>query len=185
MRVTIYDKSPGPGFMQWCLKTCWLLGCIFQKFVGAVDDYHGASSWTDARAWLMNRKTPLSVIQYWGHGSPGTVWLNLKPISTAEWLSLKSILTPDSLVWFRVCSAFQDRLGQVFAKQLADELGCTIGGHTRIIGLFQGGLYTIRPNSMPSWNVSEGMELSHVRADFKPWLKHTIFCLRTSIPKGW
>lgn len=184
MRVTIYDKNPGKGFMQWCLKTSWLLGCVFQKLIGAVDAYYGASSWADAKAWLMEQGTPLTVVQYWGHGSPGTVWLAEKPIPTAEWLTLKPLLVPDSLVWLRVCSAFQGRTGQTFAKRLADGLGCTIGAHTRVIGLFQGGLYTITPNSMPSWSVDEGTE-STWHPEFQPWLKHTIICLRTSIPKGW
>lgn len=184
MRVTIYDKNPGAGFMQWCLKTSWLLGCIFQKLVGAVDDYYGASSWADAKAWLNKQSTPLTVIQYWGHGSPGTVWLASKPIPTSEWLSLKPLLVPESLLWFRVCEAFKGPSGQVFAKRLADKLGCTIAAHTRIIGLFQGGLYTIKPNTMPSWSVEEGM-LPTWRPDFQPWLKHTVLCLQWWIPKGW
>lgn len=184
MRVTIYDKNPGPGAMQWFLKTSWMLGCWFQKLVGAVDAYHGAESWADAKAWLEAQKTPLTVIQYWGHGSPGAVWLAGHHIPTTEWLSLKPLLVPNSLVWLRVCEAFQGPTGQVFAKRLADGLGCTVGAHTRIIGLFQGGLYTIHPNTMPSWPVEEGMEKPW-RPDFKPWLKHSIFCLRTSIPKGW
>lgn len=185
MRVTIYDKNPGTGLMQKFLKTSWLVGCWFQKLVGAVDDYYGASSWEDAKAWLVKQETPLTTIQYWGHGSPGIVWLAGTPIYTSQWLSLKPFLSPDSLVWFRVCSSFQGRAGQAFSKRLADGLGCTIGGHTRIIGLWQGGLYTLAPNSMPSWSVDEGINISNIRDDFKFWNKHTILCLGTSIPKGW
>lgn len=184
MRVTIYDKNPGVGFGQWLLKTCWLLGCLFQKLVGAVDDYYGASSWAEAEAWLKSKKTPLTVIQYWGHGSPGTVWLAGNPL-TQNWLSLKPLLSKDALLWFRVCSSFQGSVGHTFSKQLADGLGCTVAGHTRIIGLWQGGLYTRTPNSLPSWLVDEGANPSGLRDDFKFWNKHTIFCLKTSIPKGW
>jgi len=184
MKVTIYDKNPGPGFMQWCLKTSWLLGCVFQKLIGVVDAYHGVASWAEAKTWLKSRGEPVTVLQYWGHGSPGTVWLAGNPIPTAEWLSLKPLLIPESLVWLRICSAFQGRVGQVFAKQMADGLGCTIGAHTYIIGLFQGGLHTMKPNSMPSWDAAEGTEVKW-RPDFQPWLPHSILCLQWWIPKGW
>lgn len=184
MRVTIYDKVAWPGFMQWCLKTSWLLGCIFQKLVGAVDDYYGASSWEDAKAWL-DSKGSLSSIQYWGHGSPGVIWLAGQAVPTQNWLSLKPLLLDDSVVWFRVCDSFQGVAGQAFSRTLANGLGCTIAGHTRIIGLWQGGLYTRTPNSFPSWSVDEGGEPSWLREDLKWWNKHTVLCLRTSVPKGW
>lgn len=183
MRLTIYDKNPGEGFMQWCLKTSWLLGCVFQKLIGAVDDYHGIESWVEAKEWLKS-KGPIDVLQYWGHGSPGIVWLAGHPITMSQWLSLKPLLTSDSLVWLRVCSAFQGRFGQVFAKQMADGLGCTIGAHTYVIGLFQPGLHTMKPKSMPSWPVDEGTE-PRWRSDFQPWLTHSILCLQWWIPKGW
>jgi hypothetical protein len=186
MRVTIYDKNPGPGFMQWFLKTSWLVGCLFQKFVGAVDDYYGATSWDDAKDWLMKQKTPLKVVQYWGHGSPGIVWLSGNQIMTSDWLSLKPLLSSDSLLWFRVCNSFQGAAGQGFSRKLADGLNCTIAGHTRVIGLFQGGLYTRTPRSIPSWDIAEGTgKPSFIGEEITPWNKHTIFCLRTSIPKGW
>lgn len=185
MKVTIYDNNPGPGFGQWCLKISWLLGCIFQKLVGAVDAYYGADSWEDAKAWLKKQPAPLTVVQYWGHGSPGTVWLASDPIPTNEWLSLKPLLVSDSLLWFRCCSTFQGTIGQAFSRTLANGLSCTIAGHTRIIGFFQGGLYTRTPNSFPSWSVQEGEERSNLRDDFKFWNKHTILCLQWWIPKGW
>lgn len=183
MKVTIYDKNPGPGFLQWCLKTSWLLGCMFQKLVGAVDDYHGASSWEDAKTWLLSRG-PLTSIQYWGHGSPGVIWLNDKAIPIREWLALKPVLSPNSILWFRVCSAFQGKVGQEFSRLLANNLGCTIAGHTRVIGIWQGGLYTRTPFSSASWSAEEG-ENPKWREDLSPWLKHTIICLRTSVPKDW
>lgn len=185
MRVTIYDKNPGEGFFQWFLKTSWLLGCVFQKLIGAVDAYYGAMSWDDAQTWLLTQKSPITVIQFWGHGGPGTLWFAGKATSTEEWLSIKPILVPQSLVWFRSCSVFQGPDGQVFAKRLADGLNCTIAGHTHIVGLFQGGLYTQKPNTMPSWSITEGVLPSRWRSDFSPWLKHTILCLQWWIPKGW
>lgn len=187
MKVTIYDKKPGTGFSQSFLMLCWAVGCWFQKLVGAVDDYFGAESWEHAEEWLKRRGKPISQIQYWGHGSPGCVWLAQKLITVQQWLNIKAVLEPsqDTLIWFRTCSTFQGSKGHAFSKALADGLGCTIGGHTRIIGPLQGGLHTRKPSADPSWPDSEG-ELpkswwpSHLR-----WGPHTIICLATKIPKGW
>lgn len=184
MKVTLYDKNPGPGLMNKFLKLSWFVGCWFQKFIGAVDDYHGIESWDETKTWLAARG-PLSEIQYWGHGSPGRIWLAESILPTSEWLALKPMLTPDSLLWFRACSTFQGNIGHRFSQKLADELNCTIGGHTRIIGIWQGGLYTRKPNTPASWSTDEGGEKSFLREDFKFWNKHTILFLRTSIPKGW
>lgn len=184
MKVTLFDNNPGPGLMNRFLKLAWLVGCWFQKIIGAVDDYHAIDSWTEAKEWL-NSKGPISQIQYWGHGSSGTVWLAEEVVPMKEWLSLKPCLAPDALIWFRTCSTFKGWYGQYFSKTLADGLNCTIGGHTRVIGIWQGGLYTRKPNSFASWSMNEGGEPSKLREDFKFWNRNTIFCMRTSIPKDW
>lgn len=184
MKVTLYDNNPGTGTMNRFLKLAWFLGCWFQKLIGVVDDYHPIDSWEETKVWLAARG-PLEVVQYWGHGSVGTVWLAEKPLIVDEWLSLKPLMTPNSLLWFRTCNTFKGRGGYAFSKILANGLNCTIAGHTRIIGIFQGGLYTRKPFTDPSWDVAEGGEPSKLREDFKFWNKHTIFCMRTSIPKDW
>lgn len=185
MRVTVYDKNPGAGFSQWFLKTCWELACWFQKLVGAVDAYYGAKSWEDAQKWLLEQKRPLTVIQYWGHGSPASVWLAQKLVPASEWLSLKPAVVPETLLWFRACSVFQNMSGQSFSQKLANGLGCTIAGHTFVIGPFQGGLHTRRPNTEPSWPFHEGTLKSKWPDHLKWWNPNTIFCLRTKIPEGW
>lgn len=185
MRVTFYDKNPGKGFMQWLLKTSWLVGCWLQKLFGAVDEYHGVESIDEMREWMKSKNTTFSSIQYWGHGSPGTVWVSSKPYFDYQWLWLAGFVNPDSIVWFRICSLFQGRLGERFSRTLADHLGCTIAGHTRIIGIWQGGLHTRKANSDASWSLTEGTEESKLRDDLKFWNKNTILFLRTSVPKGW
>lgn len=188
MRVNIYDKKPGPGVNQWFLKTFWWFGCFIQKLFGKVDDYYGATSWDDALTWLSSKPDgTLSSIQYWGHGSPGAVYLAGEVLSWSKFITaVRSKVTPASLVWWRVCSSFQGPQGYVFSKKLADELNCTIAGHTREIGPMQGGLHTRKPQTDPSWPLTEG-ELP------KSWLtsigwaggNNTIFCLTTKIPDGW
>lgn len=185
MRVTIYDKTPGTGFMQWCLKTSWLIGCWLQKLFGAIDDYHGVSSLYEINTWLKSKKTTFSSVQYWGHGSPGVIWISGTPTFSTDWMFIRPLLTKESILWFRICSLFQGEDGQAISRKLADGLNCTIAGHTRIIGLWQGGLYTRKPYSLPSWPLAEGSESSWIRDDFRFWEKHTISCLRTTIPEGW
>jgi hypothetical protein len=185
MRVAVYDKNPGAGTSQWGLALSWRIGCFLHKLFGKLDDYYAASSWDEAIAWLLTQPKPLTSVQYWGHGSPATIWLAGVAAGADMWLKLKPKMTTASIVWFRVCSAFQGRPGQVFAKRLAHGLGCTIAAHTRIIGVFQGGLHTLKPGATPSWPDEEG-ELPGKLA--KLGLRggnNSIFCLRANVPEGW
>lgn len=188
MKVTFYDKNPGKGAGQAFLKLSWLVGCWLQKLFRQVDDYHGIGSVEEMKAWLESKNTTFSSIQYWGHGSPGTVWVSGKPYGVLSWFWLAPFIERESLVWFRVCSLFQGTVGEKFSITLANNLGCNIAGHTRIIGIWQGGLHTRPPHSLPNWALEEGTEVrkwSWLGDHFRFWNKNTIFCLKTSIPKGW
>jgi hypothetical protein len=187
MRVTIYDKNPGQGFSQWFLKTSWLVGCFIQKLFGKVDDYFGASSWEEASAWLEQQPTPILSIQYWGHGSPGRVWLAQRQLRLEYFDCLMGRITRDTVIWFRTCSTFQGTLGLAFSQEYSTALNCTIAGHTRIIGPLQGGLRTRTPGSFPSWSVHD-TEFSKYGSWIPVWARwgdHTVTCLATKIPEGW
>ncbi len=185
MRVAIYDANPGEGFSQWFLCLTWRVGCFIHKFFGKLDDYHAATSWDDAIAWLLRQEKPLLSVQFWGHGSPATIWNGGTPAGVEVFLKLKPKMTPASIVWFRVCSAFQGRAGQDFAIKLAAGLGCTIAAHTRIIGLLQGGLHTLKPGASPSWPETE-VELPGKLAKLGLARgNNTVFCLRANVPEGW
>jgi hypothetical protein len=185
MRITIYDKNPGPGIGQWLLSFSWRVGCFLQKLFGKVDKYYGAESWEDACYWIELQNVELSSVQYWGHGSPGTVWLAGKEIPLSRFIyALKWYVSPETVVWFRTCSTFQGSVGHSFSWLLANELNCIVAGHTRIIGLVQGGLHTRRPNTMPSWPVTEG-ELENAKWPYVELGNNSIFCLTTKIPNGW
>lgn len=185
MRLTVYDKRPGEGLGQWFLMASWAVGCWLQKRLGLVDAYYGAESWMDAAKWLQSHEGPIESIQYWGHGSPGAVWMAGKVMPSTFFEPVKRKLNPESTVWFRCCSVFQGEAGHRFAKKLADSLGCVIAGHTVVIGPWQGGLHTIKPFSEPSWPASEHEEPGPLPAHLFPVFPNTIFCLRTRIPEGW
>ena len=88
MRVTVYDKKPGVGLSQWFLSFFWAAGCFIQKLFGKVDAYYGATSWDDAMSWLVGRPGTLTSVQYWGHGSPGIVWLAQMAIPLEKFIIL-------------------------------------------------------------------------------------------------
>jgi hypothetical protein len=186
MRVTVYDKKPGVGLSQWFLSFFWAAGCFIQKLFGKVDAYYGATSWDDAMSWLVGRPGTLTSVQYWGHGSPGIVWLAQMAIPLEKFIFvMKQKVDPSSILWWRTCSSFQGAQGHAFSKRLADSLGCTIAGHTRIIGPVQGGLHTRKPLTEASWPVTEGELPKSWLPGHLRWGPHSIFCLTTKIPSGW
>jgi len=185
MRVTIYDRNPGAGLGQWFLKASWAVGCWLQKRLGLVDDYYGAASWLEAAEWLRQHEGPFQSIQYWGHGSPGLVWLAGKSMPEAFFAPVKPKLTADSTIWFRCCSVFCGAWGQEFSRMLADSLGCVIAGHTVTIGPWQGGLHTRKPFTSPSWPATEREPGTGIPVHLLPVFPNTIFCLTTTIPEGW
>jgi hypothetical protein len=187
MRVTIYDKLPGHSFMQRCLGFSWFLGCWFQKLIGKVDKYYGASSWADAIDWLKAQQPALLTnIQYWGHGRPGKVMLAGRYLDIGTMVALKPCVAPNTIIWFRTCSTFQGVPGHEFSSTLSNLLGCVVAGHTRVIGLFQGGLHTRRAGAPASWPTTEGEFKENILSNNGLiWGNNTIFCLTTDVPKGW
>jgi hypothetical protein len=185
MRVAVYDKNPGAGFSQRFLAFTWLVGCFLHKLFGKLDDYKACSSWDEAIGWLLSREGTLTSIQFWGHGSPGALWNNGKAAYESTFLKLKPKVTRESIIWFRACSVFQGQRGWDFSRTLANGLGCTVAGHTRIIGLLQGGLHTRQPNQSPIWPITEGELSGPLAKSGMAFGNKTIFCLRATVPPGW
>lgn len=188
MRVIIYDNDPGPGFMNWFLRLSWAVGAWLQKLFGKTDKVYGAPSWEHALAWLDVQPGPLKALHYWGHGSPGYVWLAQKTPDLPVFMKkLAPKVNADTEVWFRVCHLFHGKKGQDFARELAHGLGCTVAGHTRLIGLFHSGLHTLKPGMTPTWNPLEGDGLPGIATSLglRWWENNTIICFRSTIPPGW
>lgn len=179
-RVVVYDANPGPGLGQWGLKTSWAIAARLQRLFGAADAVYGATSWTDAVQWLAGQPGRLS-IQYWGHGNPGFVWLAGDKLPPSMLVCLRGRV---ELLWFRTCSTFQGLRGMSFADYVAKLVDGKVAGHTRIIGLFQGGLHSHLPGASLMWPAGEG-EPNSILPGYLTWGPRTVFCLATKIPDGW
>lgn len=196
--IMFYDSSDWAGEQ---LRFSWITGGKFYKTFRGVEHHQGFDSWVEALKWIVSVEPDKKInsIQFWGHGSPGRVWINGEALSarsvlaTSEHrdllLKLKERLTKDSVVWFRSCNVFSKQEGHLFAKLFSKMLGCRIASHTFIVGPWQSGLHTIEPDQEPTWSIEEGIKKKKDGSEEKlwsmPWSPNTIFCLTGQIPKDW
>lgn len=185
MRVVIYDTEPGFGVGNILLSWSWAVGAHLQKLFGFADAVYGAKSWEEATAWLRLHPTKhFDSIQFWGHGAPGVMYIGGMPAQRDTFNFLLGRVS-GGLIWFRACSVFQGHMGHLFSERLANTLGCIVAGHTRIIGLFQGGLHTRAPHTAACWPKTEGELPKSWIPPYLRWGPRSIFCLTTRIPAGW
>lgn len=192
--IMFYDASDWAGEQ---LRFSWITGGKFYKMFRGVEHHDGFLSWTEALKWILSVEPDRKInsIQFWGHGSPGRVWINEEFLSVRSVLAssshrdlllqLKNRLTKDSVVWFRSCNVFSGKEGHLFANTFARFLNCTIASHTYIVGPWQSGLHTIKPGEQPSWSEEEGFDKNGEKLWSMPWSPNTIFCLTGKIPEGW
>lgn len=196
--IMFYDASDWAGKQ---LRFSWTAGGAFYRAFRSVEATKGFLSMEEALHWItrVEPERKINSIQFWGHGSPGRVWINNDFLSARSMvdvskhkpylLDLKQRLTEDSLIWFRSCNVFAGNEGRLFAVAFSQLMNCTIAGHTYIIGPWQSGLHTIRPGERPSWSPDEGLERKPdgtvKKIWSKPWSPNTIFCLTGKIPEGW
>lgn len=192
--IMLYDASDWAGEQ---LRFSWITGGAFYKMFRGVEHHSGFHSWEEALRWVLEvePEKKINSLQFWGHGSPGRVWINGDFLSARSLLAssthrelllkLKNRLTNESLVWFRCCNLFAGREGQLFANTFSKFMDCTIASHTYIIGPWQSGLHTIKPDQQPYWPVDEGFGSDNEKLWSMPWSPNTIFCLTGKIPEGW
>lgn len=183
MRVVIYDRYPGFGVGNALLYWAWAIGAHLQYLVGLADEVHGAESWDDAANWLKSLpQEEIAQLEIWGHGGPGRPYMSQMPASHDTFNFLRGRV---GVLWFRSCSVLQGRAGQLFSGRVADAVGCTVAGHTRIIGLVQGGLRTRQAHTTPSWSETEGELSKSWIPPYLRWGPRSILCTTTRIPAGW
>jgi hypothetical protein len=189
-----YDSSDWAGKN---LRFSWITGGKFYRIFRSVEYNAGFLSWEDAIKWILEVEPDKKInsIQFWGHGSPGRVWINNDFLSVRSLLAsskhrpylleLKKRLTKESLIWFRSCNVFTGKEGRLFAMTFPTFFDCKIASHTYIIGPWQSGLHTIQPGQMPTWDIEEGLGKNGEKLWSKPWSPNTIFCLTGKIPERW
>lgn len=192
--IMFYDSSDWAGEQ---LRFSWITGGKFYEKFRSIEHHAGFSSWKEALKWIISIEPDKKInsIQFWGHGSPGRVWINGDFLSTRSILAssehrelllqLKERLTFDSVVWFRSCNVFTGQEGRLFAISFSSFLDCKIASHTYIVGPWQSGLHTIEPGCLPNWSLEEGIGKDGKKLWSMPWSPNTIFCLNGKIPKGW
>lgn len=205
LRLMVYDATwAGRRPTQTLLTSSWIAGGALYRGLDRVDRTYGATSWTDALAWLseVERGRPISEVQYWGHGKWGRAVigggdvLDQSAVDDAahplheDLGALRARLTPSSLFWFRTCETFGTAKGQAFAKAWTRFFGCRAAGHTYVIGPWQSGLHSLAPGEEPSWSTSEGLPPSVGEPARSALMStrtapRTITCLHGAVPEGW
>jgi len=178
------------------LSHAWLVGGHLYKFLGKHDVHKGFYTWAAALQWLATVKSDMKIksIQYWGHGSPGKVWLGQEALMnhslangtmySKAFMRVKERLTEDAVIWWRTCATFGGQEGKKFAESWSTGMNCTIAAHTYNIGLYQSGLHTCKPGEKPLWSDYEGLKKGR-RAMSSRRDANTIFMLKSEIPNGW
>ena len=178
MRVVIYDATDTSKNPE--LSDAWRAGARLYRALGRFDRILGAKSWAHAFSWLRGLGK-VDEVQYWGHGKPGRIYLNLVPL---EPLDLEGVDVRD-IFWFRTCASFAGVAGHQLAQQLTSALGCHVAAHTYNIGLLQSGLHTLAPTERPYWSVKDGLGKNGKALWSAPWSPRTVHCLESHIPRGW
>lgn len=200
LRLVVYDASGhGRAVVQPLLTGSWRVGvALYRHYPAAmrVDATFGATSWTDAVAWLASVRPDEGIdeIQYWGHGLPGRLFV-ARDVLTAQqltssaladdWRAVAARLSPSSLLWWRTCSAFAGQAGHTLATTMAAFFNCRVAAHTYVIGPLQSGLHSVTPSRPPTWSIDEGFGVDGKLLPSKPWAAHTITCLHGALPANW
>lgn len=200
LRLVVYDATGhGRAAVQPLLTRSWRIGVeLYRHYPQGMraDATFGATSWTDAVAWLASVEPGqvIDEIQYWGHGLPGRLFVAGEVLTahqltssalSDDWRAVAARLSPTSLVWWRTCSAFAGQTGQTLASTMAAFFNCRVAGHTYVIGPLQSGLHSVRPQQPPTWSITEGFGVDGTALTSTPWAPNTITCLHGAVPVGW
>lgn len=176
-RLMIYDASDTKPGVE--LADAWALGGRLYRALRRLDICHGFTSWRQALDWIESLG-PVDEVQFWGHGSPGAVWLGGEALDVRDLARLKV----RELFWLRTCASFAGADGQGLARDMTRALGCRVAGHTHNIGPWQSGLHSLAPGEDPSWSLDAGL-VDGKPLWSRPWAENTITCLHGSVPNGW
>ena len=178
-RLMIFDNSE-----KSFVGVTWKVGAklLSPRF----DTILACTSWDDCLTKLKRLEatgTVYDAVQFWGHGSPGNIYVGGKVAPDSLWVALSGLVRNTSTVWLRVCSFFAKENGKAAGNAVAAILGCRLLAHTHEIGKWacQSGLRAIvAPDKMAKWPDNEGGGGTKSSA---PWLANTVSALQVSEPK--
>lgn len=176
-RVMIYDATDTKPGVE--LADAWAAGGWLYRQLRRLDVCRGFTSWKQALDWVESLQV-VDEVQYWGHGSPGAVWLAGQRLAVADLARVKV----RNLFWLRTCASFAGEPGHRLAKEMSTILGCCVAGHTHNIGPLQSGLHSLAPGAEPGWTQTEGI-VDGKPAWSRPWSPNTITCLHGSFNDRW
>lgn len=200
LRLLVYDATQRVRAPR-ALGMAWHAGSYLYRGLGRIDAAYGARSWADALDFLATHDAGRTVgeFQFWGHGKWGRALVHGESFDRQalagshalfpRLAALRERLEPGALVWFRTCETLGGRAGHDFARALADHLGARVAGHTFVIGLFQSGLHSLLPGTLPTWSASEGIERGTPERPERafssgPGRPNTVTCFDGAVPEG-
>lgn len=155
-RRDLRSWGPFPG-----LSPIWSVGALIAAGAGRFGEAWPVGDWAEAIALLGREDARINEVHFWGHGAPGTLFIGGQALDRraleaghplhAGLAALRPLLRPESLWWFRVCSAFAGAEGRAFARAWSRFFRCRVAGFTHDIGIRQSGLYALLPDQEPAW----------------------------------
>lgn len=181
-RLMIYDASE-KSFVGFS----WKVGAaVFKSYF---DTILAVQDWTDCHKQLAALVDKYDEVQFWGHGSPGFIYVNSQPAPAEFWFALAKKISKNATVWLRVCSFAASSIGKTMMNQISKNLGAKIIAHTYSIGQWgcQSGTRAVTPTTLAGWSATEGVDKSKTPAELlpsSPWAPNTVFSL-TMRPPDW
>lgn len=177
-KLLIYDSSD-----KTFVGLTWKIGALLARFY--FDKIISAESWSDFELKIKSLDSKYDEVQFWGHGSPGFIYINNYSSKKAGWETLRDILNNHAVVWLRVCSFAAGELGKRYMENTSDLLAAKLISNSYSIGQWgcQSGLRAISPGETALWPDLEGFNPNGSYTNSAPWKTNTVSALRLSPPK--
>ena len=148
MNIILYDASNNrPGLD---LPDVWYGASMVLQAAGKFKYAIGVRSWSKVVFEFDGIPTAsIDAMQLWSHGMPGKPIIGNNGPSKNHLKQLSWIMKPNGLIWLRCCSVLFGQSGIDAACRIADLTGCKVAAYTRVIGVWQSGLYVVTPGVKP------------------------------------
>lgn len=125
-----------------------------------------ATSWHQMVVRLLRLEKQFTELQFWGHGSPGHVYIAGKRLEYGKSITPSAFDKDfkelgqrlDGLLWWRTCATFAGKQGRAFCHGLAEYLDCDVAAHTFNIGFWHSGLHAYKVGDLMDWDENEGIK---------------------------